>query len=743
MRRTGLIALFCVLIPYTLAAQQWVRQGPGPTTGGQVEQIADGEVTGAIHAVATHPTDPNTIYIGAVNGGIWRTTNAMSPTPTWLEARGPGQSLSIGAIAFDPLDGSRRTLVAGAGRFSSFFMGGERAGVWRTTNGTDWTLLSGLAGLNITGVAPRGGVIVLSANEGSGARPGIWRSTDTGVTWLPVSGRNLSRLPLGASFDLASDPTDPARLYTNAGGQGIFRSTDTGALWTKVSDAVMDDLLRFANNARIAVGNRGEVYVAIAQGELTGLFRSANGIDNWIPLDLPTTTEDGFAVGIHPGGQAGINLSLAADRSNANIVYIGGDRQPDLFELSRRCSPCNQACPCFPNSIGARDYTGRLFRVDAAKARGAQAAPITHVNTRSVSAPHGDSRNMAIDANGHLIEVDDGGIYRRTNPRTNTGDWVSVIGDLNLTELHSIAWDSNANIVIGGAQDTGTPEQISTGGMRWRSVNTGDGGDVCVDSSGATESVRYSSAQNLDGFLLRIFDASNTEVGWDTPRLAVVNGGDPIAPAFITPVVLNNVDPMRLVIGAASSVYESFDQGHTVEEIAPGFVVNSFGADPIAYGANGNADILYFGAGDRVFVRTAAGSPPAESSAYLGRGTGRDVVDIAIDRGDADVAFAIDGSTVYRTSNGGGSWSNITGDLTTLVPGPFHAIAIAGGAVVVGASNGVFVARGPSFTTWTLLGTSLPRTAVLDLAYDPVDKILVAGLLGRGAWTLNMNEGQP
>jgi hypothetical protein len=33
-------------------------------------------------------------------------------------------------------------------------------------------------------------------------------------------------------------------------------------------------------------------------------------------------------------------------------------------------------------------------------------------------------------------------------------------GDIQTTEFHDIAWDSNAKIVIGGAQDTGTPEQL-------------------------------------------------------------------------------------------------------------------------------------------------------------------------------------------------------------------------------------------------------------------------------------------
>src|SRR6266542_2688600 len=56
---------------------QWTAQGPGPTQNGQVEHVTpNNEVVGAIHAVAAHPTDSNLLYVGAVNGGIWRTGNA-------------------------------------------------------------------------------------------------------------------------------------------------------------------------------------------------------------------------------------------------------------------------------------------------------------------------------------------------------------------------------------------------------------------------------------------------------------------------------------------------------------------------------------------------------------------------------------------------------------------------------------------------------------------------------------------
>lgn len=721
------------------AQQTWVAQAPGPNTRGQVENIDEGEVVGAIKAVAVHPTNADIVYVGAVNGGIWRTANGMAPHPTWQAQIDAQQSLSIGALEFDPTDAAAQTLVAGTGRFSSMGNeGGVRSGLLRTTDGgAHWTPISGggaLSDLNISGVAPRGATIVIAVNEAAnGARRGIWRSTNTGATWTQISGGAGTGLPAGSSADLASDPTNLNRLFTNGGARGLFRSMDSGATWTKVSNAAMDTLVARAGNVKISVGRANNVYVAIVVGgELAGVFRSGDGGTNWSPMDLPSNAEGG----IHPGGQGGTHLSIAADRDNNQLVYIGGDRQ----ETGAANFPT-------PNSIGARDYSGRLFRGDASMPAGRQWVHLTHSRTLGAagggtahnSAPHADSRDMAMAANGMLVETDDGGIYRRTSPQNNTGDWFSMNGNIQATEFHAIAWDANSNVVIGGSQDTGTPEQRLTSDVRWRSVSTGDGGVVAVDDlTTPGRSTRYSSYYNLFDFRRQVFDATNNFLSEDRPELRVLNGGDDPAVLFYTPIKLNAVTPKRLILGAANSVYESMDQGDTLKEIGPGIGVNETGANIIAYGATGNPDMLYVGSGSDVFVRNAADPAPLQqSAAYPGRDM---VVSIAIDPNAPNTAYVIDAGRVFRTTNAGGAWAEITGDLPTLSPGSLRSVAYCtstpAGFVVVGSNEGVFQAPGPAFSTWTRLGSGLPTAPVYHLEYDPADRVLLAGTLGRGAWTL-------
>lgn len=753
--RPGLVEIITIVLllrdrtdssPLTVAAGGpplvWVPNGPGPNTQGQVENITNREVVGAVHAVAPHPANANILYIGAVNGGIWRTDNAMAASPNWTQQTDTTGSLSIGALEFDPTDVTNQTLVAGIGRFSSFLrVGGALTGLLRTTDGTNWTAINGggvLNGLNISGVAPRGNTIVISVNAGPVVSRGIWRSTNLGANWLQISGAAGTGLPAGASFDLTGDPSNAAVLYTNAGGNGIYRSTDTGATWTQVSNAAMNAIIAIANNVEIAVGSTNNVFVAIVGGgQLSGLFRSGNGGANWAALDLPGSVENGGnTFGIHPGGQGGIHLSIAADPTNANVVYIGGDRQP-CFTESTGCQ--SAFTPAWPNSLGAVDFSGRLFRVDASQPTGSQAVPLTHGNTASSSSPHADSRDMDLAANGVLVEGDDGGIYRRTTPLANNGDWFSMNGDLQTTEFHNAAWDSNANIIIGGAQDTGTPQQQATGNVTWQSVSTADGGDVAVDDTGTPGlSVRYSSSQFLLGFRRRVYNATNTLQSQVFPALTVIGGGNALVAQFYTPIEINNVNPNRLIIGARNSVYESLDQGNTITEIGPGIQVNDVGNDPIAYGATGNANMLYVGSGAQVFIRNAAAPAAlAASATYPGIAN---IIDIAIDPTTPNTAFVVDAGNVFHTADGGATWNNVTGNLGALNAGAIRSVAFranaAGNGVAVGTDTGVFMALAPAFNVWNQLGTGLPTVPVYDLDYDAADRIFVAGTLGRGAWLL-------
>ncbi len=768
-RRLSLMALTAVavgILPGISAADAvpvtYVAQGPRPINGGQTEnQAPNNEVAGAVHTVVAHPTDPDILWIGTVNGGVWRTYNATALSPTWVPLTDQLPGLSIGAMEMDPTIATNSVLVAGTGRFSSFGrIGGPRVGIYRTVDGgASWEVLGNadLAGQNISGVAPRGNVIVVTGNgQGAGAAGGgLFRSTNTGVDFDQLSGDGASGLPVASFFDLVGDPSDPTVLYA-ASTAGLFRSDDTGATWTNVTAGV-GGIGGATNNIEMAVhaaGGTNAVYVGVVNtGQLNGLFRSTDQGANWTAMDIPQTNEGGNLIGLQPrekpGAQGATHFSILADPTNATVVYLGGDRQPNPFT----------------NSIGANDFSGRLFRCDASLALLSQCTPLTHNGTSSTSAPHADSREMVFDAQGDIIETNDGGVVRRTSPQDANGDWFSINGNLQIAESHSCAYDSVGDIITCGNQDTGAPEQISAGNLVWTTLTAGDGGFVATDDSGAA-SIRYSSSNSFGGatgnsFRRRVCTAANVCVnsapgfivagsgGQTIHQLNLDGNGNSTLPLY-TPLYLNDVDPSRFIVGT-NIVYESLDQLDNLTAILTIPELDGNGNPTIvgraaAYGGrSGGVDapgVLWFGtaAGGALYLRTSGVGAPTRLPAWT-FGTPTDVV---MDPENWAHAFVSAGASVYETTDAGTTFTDITGDLADAAPNAgvrsLEVVPVPGTgelAILAGLETGVFMTNTQNPGRWAEFGADFPNTIAYHLEHDTNDDVLMVATMGRGAWLVN------
>jgi photosystem II stability/assembly factor-like uncharacterized protein len=735
---------------------RWEPIGAAPTTAGQVENIPDGEVVGAIQSIAPHPVDPNVLYAGAVNGGVWRTENATDKHPSWRPLLGDATPLSIGALEFDPTDPLHKTLVAGFGHYSSYSScdGGDLAGILRTTDGgTNWirsNLPASIGQANVSSIAARGSRILVGAKpSGCPERvetSGIYAVDVRTDVWQRISGDPLSGLPTGAAFDVVGDPKSPDVEYAFIEGGGVYRTKNAGVRWEATNSPELAGAAQTASNARLATVNGKYVFAALVSGgELSALFGSSNSGDTWIALDLPSTKEkDGHTYGIHVGGQGESNLSIAADPNRPGVVYLGGDRQPagnDVELLSD-----NTLYPDFPNSLGALTYSGRLFRVDMNAPSGSQAAPLTHLGTAGMTAPHADSRSMRLDATGTLIESDDGGIYRRTLP-LGKGDWLSLNGDLQVSEFFSVAWDPVSRLLLAGAQDTGAPEELAAGKAVWKTVRGGDGGFVAADrTDDPNHSVWYMSSEGLDGFSRLTFDGTTGNSEEVPLKSALANARPPVEPQFYSPIVVNAIQHGRLLVAGKNGLYESRYEGDSFIRIGPDVVPTDANANAIAYGGAGNAEAIYAGARDgagspRIFVRTDAkkGLAPVNGPSGLGEAKA-----ICLDPNDASVAYVADTANVFRGTNYGATWVKITGALGQLSPGPLTSCAYVHDEVItgllIGSSRGVFLLPSNAGAGWMRFGTGLPQVIVTHLQYSHGDRLLVAGTLGRGAWIAQLKS---
>lgn len=677
----------------------WVALGPAPTISGQVDVPPDNRICGAIQSIAAHPSNADILYIGAVNGGIWKTTNATNTDPTWVAQSEALPSQSIGAIEFDPTDGTRNTLIAGTGRFSNFAQrGDDEIGVYRTTNGgNNWAQLGGatLLGQKINAVAARGNVLMAASFGG-----GLFRSVDTGANWTLTSG--TGGLPTGGIGDLAGDPGNNSRFYITVRGTTprVLRSVDSGATWTDVTTGITG-LSSTTSTMKLAVGPSGVVFLAVVNsGALAGVWRTPDQGANWTAMDVPA---------LHPGGQGTTNTSIAVDPNNPNIVYIGGDR------------------------ITVSPFTGNVQRGDASLALGTQFAIIMDANA-SGTAPHADSRDMAFDANGALLQSDDGGIYRRTSPTNNTSTWGSVIGNLNVMEVHDLAHDGLSDIIVIGTQDNATHMQQTASNPIWVNFTSGDGGDVAIDadSLAGAGSFRYVSSQNLGSFRRRRHSPTNTFVS------SIAMPGGVSDPQFVTPVEINIADATRVLVGGLSTIYEYTNATGTP-------VLNIIGApganrNAMAVGAAGAPNVAYVGRTNAVHRRDGAAFV-ATTALPVGAAT---ITDVALNPANPAMVFAIDDNQAFRSTDSGATWQDITGNLPSISSVDFRTIEFvpqaSGDIVALGTRSGVYAAATNS-SSWALLGDGMPDVLVFDLRYIVAQNRLIAGTLGRGAWALTLVTG--
>jgi hypothetical protein len=788
-----LLALFVIVAAAAApavgrAASLWVEQGPGPIFNGGVSGLPDDPAAGAVNAIVADPADAGQLLIGTVNGGVWATFDATGPKALWTPETDRLPALSIGSLAASPVN--FRHVFAGTGSTSSF--GGEGSpgfGILRSKDGgLTWEVLgqSAFARQVVDAVVPTrlsGGAVVLAATRrfpaeqevdeeesqadaevAAQAAPtrGVFRSVNATATdpkkvvFTAVSDKAGSGLPAGGVSALIADPSNRNRFYASLsffdgarGKAGVYRSNDGGATWKQVNGSGGKTLVGVADSVRILLSvhasqNSNVVYAAVIRavknqldvpvgGVLGGVFRSVDQGVSWTSFGVSRPP-------IFPGRQGDLHGALAADPFNPNVAFIAGD---------------SQAQP-FPNANGCRDFVANVFRLDISQPAAMRWQNVV-CDGANGTAPHADARAMAFDANGDLLLANDGGVYRLVDPNLpNFRQWQPVIGNLRPTEFHSVAYDPISKVVIGGTQDNGTVVQSSPGSFAWNELQGGDGGVVAIDADqnrhpGTT--LRYTSAQDFGGFMRTTWDAANNVLDQRFLRLFVTAGRgvcvgrtlfacdeDTDEIQFYNPYVLNTINPRRMLIGT-NALYESFDQGDTLGALTRNTPARIVG---LAYGGRHGgrnfAGIIYAGNGNVILHRVDSGGAIV-TLAY----PGSTVRGLAINPFDyTQIAVLDDRNRVWLSANEGKprSWRNLTGNLGSLTS-QVQSIAFCSldatlaKSVLVAGGFGVFELRSPgSGGKWAALGSGFPHALFLDLHYDQANDLLLAGSLGRGAWTL-------
>jgi photosystem II stability/assembly factor-like uncharacterized protein len=673
-----------------LDSVNWTALGPAPISGGQTP--GGQPVSGRIAALAADPLDANVLYLGAAGGGVWKTTNAGAD---WAPLTDDQATAFMGALALAPSDAN--IIYAGTGEATNSAFSFSGRGVLKSVDaGATWTLLGNdvfnRRTISQTVVSPIDPDVVYVAVAGGAlsGNTGIWKSTDGGLKWTNTT----TRISSTASFtDVELDPKNPDVVYAAVGSfrgstaNGVYKSSDGGTTWSVAGNfpmGVADGRITVAlaptdgQTLYAAVGGSGQGGTSF--GRLYQMLKSTDGGATWAQLPLSDL-----------GGNLWYGLPLAVDPSDANTIYAASGSSTILESVD-----------------GGANWFSLERGIDGA-------------------GPHSDHHAFAFDANGKLLDGNDGGIWRLDNAAQGRVHWTDLNTNLQLTQYIGIALDpSNADIAYGGSQDNGTSKFNDS--LAFRLIAGGDGGFVRVDPSNPN-TVYY----EFNGISL-----SRSDDGGVTSRTktAGIGSGDPHD--FYVPYILDHANPQRLLLGT-DRVYETTNRADRWTPISTpgvsGWTISSTTHVNSLATAFSDGNTVYASAGGHLLVTFDDGATWMQRDIA---GVTDHFQDIQIDPTDKLTAYVVrdrfGGGHVFQTTDGGLTWTDISGDLPDL---PTYSLALdpRTGTLYVGNDDGVYFSTDQG-NTWSRFGAGLPHAQVREIELNTDLQILAAGTHGRGLWEI-------
>jgi photosystem II stability/assembly factor-like uncharacterized protein len=733
----------------------WTAIGPFPIPNGQTTTIAT-PVSGRITAIVVHPTNPNIVYIGAAQGGVWRTLDGGA---NWTPIFDNAASLAVGALALAPSNPSILYVGTGEANLSadSFF----GVGLYRIDNADTAPVLNGpfnptptndvIGAKTFTGrsisqilvnptdpatifVSTGSGVGGMSADAFGASPPitalrGIFRSTN-GTSGSP-SFTKLTVLNQGSIApdvtgnrivtDMAFDPTDATWNTLVCWVYGAVAAAD-GGIWrtTNAMAAAPTFVQTFTSPVSIRGAftvNRvsGVTTMIVATGETatgtsctTGsgcLRRSTDGGVTW---SAKLTGGGGFC-----GGQCWYDCPVAVSPTNASIILIGGAG--------------NSTC----SRVYARSTDG------GATFSGAGGADV---------GLHADAHAIAFAPSNTSIvyEGNDGGIFKSTD---GGATWASLNNGISATQFESIATHPiDPNFTIGGTQDNGTNWYRPN--ATWTRADYGDGGFALIDQNAVdnTNVTMYHTYYNQTNSLLAIARVTTTASAVDGGWIAYGCGGNisngigcANTVLFYAPITLGPGNPNTVYYGS-DRLYRSINKAATMTVVSQAPIVSGVPISAICIAPQSD-NVRVVGLTNGQVWRTMTGS-----SALVNISTGlpgKYVTRIAIDPTNSDVCYVTlggfglaAGAHVWKTTNLSAAtpvW-NMAGNLLPDVP--VNSIVIdptqtthlwAGGDVGVYEST-------DAGATWAPYTTGMPVVSVFDMSFQAPNRILRVATHGRGMY---------
>lgn len=538
---------------------------------------------------------------------------------------------------------------------------------------------------------------------------GVYKSTDGAQSFAPTA--LSSTYADGKSiFDMVMSPAD-AKIILAARKDGIYRTKDGGVSWNKVEDGTFNDLAW-------RPGDQSVVYGTLDAGPKE-IFKSEDAGATWSQLT-------------NIGGSKRLKICVTPADPDM-LVYTNSDKafyvstdNGNSFTKKANCpsnwwiglSPAN---PDIMYCAGVDVYKstnggGSWKQISLWHSGGSY--PEVHADTRFID-------YSPVEA-GVVYFGNDGGVtkYSESNSR-----WTELDDGLVITQYYRISCaQTDPSIVQGGTQDNGGNRRRSNGS--WYNTNGGDAMEQAIDPTDAD--VMYTTY--CSGQFYRSDDGWNRDTYKEKgPK----SNGSFVRGAWVTPYDIDPNDNRTLVAGY-KDVWRTTNRADSWTKIGS----NVAGGNSISdlEIAASDSKIIYCSRGNKLYKTINQGSnwldytlPGSES-----------ITRIAVSPTNADMVWVTrggwkDGAKVFVSSNGGASWTNITGSLPNI---PTNCIVYETGsndALYVGTDYGVFY-RNALMNDWMDYNRGLPKTICNDFDIHYGTKMLRVGTYGRGIWEMPLYD---
>jgi photosystem II stability/assembly factor-like uncharacterized protein len=633
----------------------WVSLGPTPGTYFNYGNISSRIVSGAFN-----PQNPDIIYIGPANGGVWKSTDGGT---NWAPLTDTQESMAMGAIVIDPANPN--IIYAGTGEATYSGASYYGRGLLKSTNaGNSWIHITN--GLPTSTYFSRLKIRPGHSNELLAAlgNSGLYRSTDSGMNWTILAGGRVDDVVFTFSGDTA---------FAVGSGIGLRRSLNGGETFSSFGTGLGTGT---RTHFDLCLSSPDVMFAAVYGNSLVRIYKTTNYGTNWIEL----STTSNFQSLDH---QAWYDLYCRVNPKNPNKAYVG---TIDVFRTTDGTT--------FQNITNG--YNGGSVHVD-------QHYLFFHPSEENT-----------------FIACNDGGIWMTTN---NGSNFTNLNQNLTLTQFYRIAASPfTPSRILGGTQDNGTQQTFSS--LHWAAAYGGDGGDVAFNSFDAN----YIIGETQYGGLFRTTNGG-TSWGQATSGINTSENGAWVAPILAHP----NTSGTFYV--ARQRVYSSTNNGGSWTAISSN-VNGSSSVREMAISSS-NPSILYASSGSKIYLSQDGGVTWTNKTSGLPNKT---ITSVYVHPSDENIAFltfsGFGTSKVYQTTDMGNVWRDIHGNLPDSPVNDIYIYTLDPGnpnTYFVATDVGVFLTQDDGMN-WIELDDGLPNTVIIHLDYSPSNQMLRAGTHGRGVY---------